>query len=105
MRLVNGSTAYNGRVEIFANNQWGTVCDNNWGITDASIVCKQLGFPAAVGAPGGAPFGEGKGTILLNNVACDGSEASLFQCPHNGSNVQNVCQHSKDAGAVCGVKG
>ena len=42
MRLVGGSNATEGRVEICLNNEWGTVCDEMWNNTDASIVCRQL---------------------------------------------------------------
>ncbi|XP_072051705.1 scavenger receptor cysteine-rich domain-containing protein DMBT1-like [Amphiura filiformis] len=101
VRLINGSGSFKGRVEVFANNQWGTICDDNWDITDASIVCKQLGFPAAIASPVRALFGEGRGPIVMGDLQCDGSETSLFQCPHNGV---NNCQHSEDAGAICDIK-
>ena len=47
MRLLEGSTTLEGRVEICLNSVWGTVCDDGWGNTDASIVCRQLGLSAA----------------------------------------------------------
>ena len=45
LRLEGGSVANEGRVEICMNNVWGTVCDESWGNTDATVVCQELGYP------------------------------------------------------------
>ena len=44
IRLVGGSQANEGRVEICVNYQWGTVCHDSWGRLDATVVCRQLGY-------------------------------------------------------------
>ena len=101
IRLVNGSSIYEGRVEILVNGQWGTICDDYWSNTDASVVCRHLGF-AADGAIARqqAAFGQGTGPIVLDDVQCDGTELTLTDCPSNKVFVHN-CRHNEDAGVHC----
>ena len=44
MRLVGGPNPSRGRVEVFYDNQWGTVCDDDFGNTDAAVICRMLGY-------------------------------------------------------------
>lgn len=89
-----------GRVEISLGGDWGTVCDDSWGIEDAHVVCRQLGFGPALSAVTAASFGQGSGSILMDNVQCSGDEATIAECPHNGIGIHN-CGHQEDAGVVC----
>ena len=45
MRLSGGANEFEGRVEIYYNSQWGTVCDDNWTLKEATVVCRSLGSP------------------------------------------------------------
>ena len=102
IRLVGGSSDFEGRVEIFYG-QWGTVCDDFWDLNDATVVCRQLGYLRAVFAYRTSQFGQGTGPIWLDNIHCTGTESRLDQCPHNGIGVHN-CIHFEDAGVRCTSK-
>ena len=95
-----GNKKYQGRVEVFFNGTWGTVCDDEWDLQDVSVVCRQLGYGTALTAVKSAAFGRGQGTIWMGTVRCTGDESSLRQCAHNRLGTGN-CSHSDDAGAIC----
>ncbi|XP_071505116.1 scavenger receptor cysteine-rich domain superfamily protein-like [Diadema antillarum] len=103
VRLVNGPVASEGRVEIYHNGEWGTVCDDIWGIDDAAVVCRQLGYQEAWQARGSAYFGQGRDAqiIWLDNVNCAGNELQLSDCLSAAWSTHN-CLHSEDAGVKCG---
>ncbi|XP_048728805.2 227 kDa spindle- and centromere-associated protein-like isoform X2 [Ostrea edulis] len=111
VRLVGGSTSREGRVEVFNSGTWGTVCDDSWGSADAKVVCRMLGYTGSTlvtqlyisrsyTAIGSAHFGQGSGQIWLDDVACSGSETSIFLCPNSGLGTHN-CGHGEDASVRC----
>ncbi|XP_067834494.1 deleted in malignant brain tumors 1 protein-like [Heptranchias perlo] len=100
VRLVNGSNDCSGRVEVYRDSVWGTVCDDGWDLNAASVVCRLLNCGAAVSVPNAAAYGGGTGPILLDNVRCKGTEPALDQCPASPWGVNN-CTHGQDAGVTC----
>ena len=96
----NGS----GRVEIFYQGEWGTVCDDGWGMYDAIVACRQLGYKYAVRILHKDDVPDGSGQIWLENVNCSGSEKTLASCGHNGWGVHD-CYHREDVGIECSSAG
>ena len=76
------------------------MCDGDWDDTDAGVVCKQLGFSTSGSAVSFAGFGQGNGTILLDEVNCSADHLNIFNCQHNGFENHN-CSHGEDAGVEC----
>ncbi|KAJ8040788.1 Deleted in malignant brain tumors 1 protein [Holothuria leucospilota] len=102
VRLVGGSSPNEGRVEVYHDGQWGTVCDDSWDDNDAAVICRQLGLGDSGTAVCCAGFGQGQDPIWLDNVDCTGSETNIASCGSNGWGIEN-CGHGEDAGVRCGT--
>ena len=101
VRLVGGrNVSSQGRVELFYNGTWGTVCGYRWKLRDANVVCHQLGFEGAQSAYIQTVFGRGKGNSWYYDLRCIGNESSLTDC---GQRVwySSSCGHSNVADVVC----
>ena len=75
------------------------MCDDYWDDTEATVICKQLGYIGG-SVKTSAYFGEGSGLIVLDNVNCNGGEFSIFGCSHSNFGEHN-CRHYEDVGVVC----
>ncbi|XP_072041450.1 neurotrypsin-like [Amphiura filiformis] len=115
VRLRDGSVSHEGRVEIFYPRfgDWGTICDDYWGIKEASLICRQLGFEGVLSSHT-RQFGTGDKYPWLDNVRCIGNETSIDECWHQGwwedncysyQNVGVVCQPAKLTGSSSQLQG
>ena len=98
VRLVDGSSYNEGRVEVYYNGEWGTVCNNKWNENKTKMVCMELG----VGPFGKQDnFGPGSGRILLDSIICFENDQTLASCGHYGVGITPFCTHSQDVGVKC----
>ena len=105
VRLIGGLGPHEGLVQVLLAGYWGTVCDYKWGLLDAIVVCRQLGYLTALAAPTRAAFGQGTGFTWMSGVSCTGYENSITQCPSSGiMSYVYPCSHSRDAGVICSVE-
>ena len=103
LRLAEGATPSEGRLEMFWQGEWGTVCDDFWstnGVTNGRVACQQLGFSDAATVLFLNDVTDGTGPIFLDNVQCLGTETRLVDCAHNPIGTHN-CIHFEDVGVRC----
>lgn len=107
LRLLQGgrtSASFSaGRLEIFINSTWGTVCADNFNKTDADVACRQLGYEGAVSTDTSfhTPFGRGlSGPVWLDEVNCSDDLLHLLSCANDGVG-EHDCDHFSDVAVVC----
>jgi deleted-in-malignant-brain-tumors protein 1 len=89
-------------VEVHVNGKWGTVCSKYWFISEAKIVCRELGLPEATLALNKAVFPSGGTPVVMDVISCTGIEPSLVNCSYNHV-LNNYCsRRHKEVGVVCG---
>lgn len=108
-RLVGGSSSTNGRLEVYYNGQWGTVCTDDFDSNEATVVCRQLGLGSSGATTGSSsspsPFGVGStGVINLHHIFCTGSEWRLMDCPTDSNDgwggTGHICNYNA-VGVYC----
>uniref|UniRef100_A0A3B3H3S8 SRCR domain-containing protein n=1 Tax=Oryzias latipes TaxID=8090 RepID=A0A3B3H3S8_ORYLA len=99
VRLENGSSRCSGRLEVKSNNSWSSVCEDDFDLLDAEVVCRELGC----GAPSvlqGALYGEAEAPILSREFLCEGHESVLLDCGSSWRKTK-ACPPDKAVGLTC----
>ncbi|XP_029923364.1 scavenger receptor cysteine-rich type 1 protein M160-like [Myripristis murdjan] len=99
VRLVNGNSLCQGRVEVRSDQSWSSVYEDDFDYYDAEVVCRELGCgPPSVHQ--GALYGEGEAPTWTKEFQCDGFESSLLDCGSSGS-ARNTSSPGKAVGLTC----
>ena len=102
LRLADGETSRDGRVEIYHNGRWGTVCPDNWDVNEVRVVCKYLGY-SGEGAVQNT-FQGGGGPVWISGLNCTGNETNIAECDHVGWEISDPgCNYAIQAGLTCYV--
>ncbi|KAI8487041.1 hypothetical protein Bbelb_353010, partial [Branchiostoma belcheri] len=108
VRLMGGRFPWEGRVEVFYNGEWGTVCGRSyWSSQDANVVCRELGYGRSFISNTNS-FGQGSGPVWIGRYNsrpdCTGNEMSIFNCLRGPpGNVYWGCTHYYDVGIRCNI--
>lgn len=103
IRLVNGKTPCEGRVELKTLDAWGSLCNSHWDIEDAHVLCQQLKCGVALSTPGGAHFGKGNGQVWRHMFHCTGTEQHMGDCPVTALGA-SLCPSGQVASVICSGK-
>ena len=101
VRLVDGSNPLEGRVEICLNRAWGTICNNSFGTSDATVVCRQLRyhFSRSQVIPT-SNFSQASDPIFPDELACTGNENTVEDCGGSAPGLY-TCIHAEDTAIRC----
>ncbi|KAI8499070.1 hypothetical protein Bbelb_235230, partial [Branchiostoma belcheri] len=97
---LEGNKDWRGRVEIYREGEWGTICKNGWDENDAEVACRRAGFPGVQRALIDVDAEAATGEIWMDEVDCSGTEANLKDCNHVGKDGHS-CTHAEDVAVEC----
>ncbi|KAL9707408.1 hypothetical protein quinque_010926 [Culex quinquefasciatus] len=108
VRLVGGLTDHEGRLQVYTEGRWGTVCDYGWTMINAALVCHQLGLALnprdwrllRSEVPGAGTSED----VLLSHVRCTEHDIDITQCRAERASqgeFENSCNHENDVGVRC----
>ncbi|XP_052772761.1 uncharacterized protein LOC128211759 isoform X2 [Mya arenaria] len=98
MRLANGQSEREGRVEIKVFDTWGTICENGFGLAEANVICHMIGFPPAQAAYGVDAYGQGTGPIFVDDLSCGQFDTHINNCTYV---TYDDCTHLQDVAVKC----
>ncbi|EDV28341.1 uncharacterized protein TRIADDRAFT_21345, partial [Trichoplax adhaerens] len=102
IRLLNGANTTEGRVEIYHNKQWGTLCSKLVTVNDGMVLCRQLNLTFSKFMPD-AYFGKGSNTVVLS-TNCSGNEPNVRICNIQPVNIEKSdCSHANDVSILCSI--
>jgi hypothetical protein len=100
LQLFGGNTD-SGRLGIYYDGKWGTLCSHKWTLGEATVACRQLGFDKAFQAMLMPGYVDSEGTAWLSKVRCAGNESTLAECQSTGWNSGNGCAKQDSVGVSC----
>ena len=100
LRLYGG-TGYTGILEIYHSNRWGSICDDGWNSVASRVACRQMGYPGYSSYTTSRTI---TNDFWLDDVRCNGGEASIISCSHRGWGNDN-CGTSEGIFLRCDAPG
>ncbi|KAJ1167745.1 hypothetical protein NDU88_008134 [Pleurodeles waltl] len=103
VRLTGSKAPCAGLLQVMVIGRWERVCDSQWDLQDAAVVCQELGCGVPYSVPPASAFGAAMiDAVVITDVQCRGDEGSLWQCPHS-TRIQNFCYDGRFAAVNCTV--
>lgn len=103
VRLAQGKDECSGRLEVRHGEVWSTVCDTDWNLSKAQVVCDLLECGNALDSTNTVVNGQGSGDVVQASDSCFLNETDLRQCSINGFQSSS-CRHDRDVVVACAGK-